>query len=78
MPVLIIRGVCRINLPTLGQVKALADLSEKRVTKAVRQVLRTRFGRHNVEVTCKAIQARRSIWTGLCKINGQRYCYIVQ
>jgi len=51
----------RVGIPGLGVRRLLAQLSEKRVTIAVRRVLREKLGEGNVEVACRAE------WDSVCQ-----------
>ncbi len=50
------------------------NLSEKRITKAVRGALRNEYGHEHVEVSCAAAFGNGE-WVGACDIQGepQRY-----
>ena len=63
---------CR--LPGLGKIRPLLMLSEKRITKAVRQALRQQFGDYDVDVSCSA-DLRGQEWRGRCEIGGISYGY---
>lgn len=55
----------------LGIIRGLRNLSEKTVTKAVRDHLRKHDVSLKVEVSCTATP-NASEWSGLCGIQGQR------
>ena len=66
----------RVILPKLGKIRDLGSLSEKRITKTVRDELRRWYGPENVEVSCDAtFHAGR--WRGRCKIWAERFNYTV-
>jgi hypothetical protein len=58
-------------LPGLGKNKPFPDLSQKCVSRCVREeALRRRYGEHNVEVTCLP-KYDGTYWRGECEINGE-------
>lgn len=67
MGMLIVANGYRTPLAGLGRNRSIRKLSQKRITKAVRQQLRERYGPPNVEVSCKAKLASDG-WRGSCKI----------
>ena len=77
MPVLIVSNVCQQNIPGLGSLVPFSQLSEKRVTMAVRDNLKASFGPSNVEVSCSA-SFKGGSWRGHCLINGKHYSYTVR
>ena len=60
----------------LGKIKAFPQLSEKRITKAVREELRRKYGESRVEVSCTAL-FHEGCWRGRCEIDGSKYEYRV-
>jgi len=73
MPHLVVEGrIFEADLPGLGSRTPFLELSEKRVTKAVRQCLRGEFGpdRDDVTVSCAAHPNGRNQWTGRCRLKG--------
>lgn len=58
----------------LAKNKRLRDLSEKRITKAVRAALRLRYGVQCVTVSCTAIFSNE-MWRGRCSISQVEYEY---
>jgi len=64
----------QIPLLGLGKIQVFANLSEKRVTRAVREALRTRYGEENVEVSCAA-KFVDGCWEGKCMVQGQDFEY---
>jgi hypothetical protein len=58
----------------LGKNIAFGGLTEKRVSKAVRQVLREKYGCDLVEVSCSA-EFVGGLWKGSCLIDGHRFDY---
>lgn len=77
MPVLKVGNVFEFPLPSLGRKRRFTQLSEKRVTKAVRQTLRTKYGVPSVEVSCAATLVGDA-WKGQCMIGGERYAYVIR
>ncbi len=75
MPVLTVTNGFSGQLPGLGKITPFRALSEKRVTKAVRQRLRDEYG-PGVEVSCQA-DVRDGVWQGTCWINGVQFRYRV-
>lgn len=65
-----------IDISGLARNKALDTLSQKRITKAVREMLRAKYGFDNVEVSCTAV-LKQGMWTGDCWINGEQCLYRV-
>jgi hypothetical protein len=65
-----------VILPNLGKIRDLPSLSEKRITKAVRDELRKWYGPETVEVSCDAT-FHEGRWRGRCKIWGERFNYTV-
>lgn len=61
-----------VDLPGLGKITHFPDLSQKRITKCVREMLRNTYGIDKVEVSCTAY-FNDSLWKGLCKIHGHPY-----
>ena len=77
MPVLVVPNIFKKAIPGLGSRVALNRLSQKRVTVAVRKILRERFDHTHVEVSCSA-SFQNGVWTGRCRIDDKRYSYTVQ
>lgn len=67
-----------VEIPGLGRYKPLRELSEKRITKAVRQVLRKEFGFANVTVSCDATSNDSDTWLGECTVEGINFQYRIQ
>ncbi len=65
-----------VALPNLGKIRGLLSLSEKRITKTVRDQLRNWYGPENVEVSCDA-SFHEGRWRGRCKIWGEQLEYTV-
>lgn len=61
-------------LKGLGRNKPIRNLSQSRITKAVRDHLRIIYGIMNVKVSCHAIY-HQGHWSGNCKINNTSYTY---
>lgn len=72
--ILYVTNGCQITLDGLGKNKPFLGLSEKRITKSAREVLRKQFGNASVEVSCSA-KASGEGWRGECKINGIPHQY---
>lgn len=77
MSVVFIGNGDQICLAGLGKVRAVAQLSEKRVTKAVREALRTEYGQSAVKVSCTATLSAGQNWEGGCSIHGKPYRYTI-
>ena len=77
MPILIVDNGFRHELPGLGKNTPFRELSEKRVTKAVRECLRRHYGQTAVEVSCEAHMSAGA-WEGQCRIDGRQYPYRIQ
>ena len=60
----------QIPVPGLGKIQVFENLSQKRVTKAVREALRARYGEENVKVSCAA-KFVDGCWEGKCTVRGQ-------
>jgi hypothetical protein len=72
MPQLHISNGFTKPLSGLGARTQFSQLSEKRVSKSVREeVLRPRYGKSNVKVSC-APRFDGKFWRGDCKINGRQ------
>ena len=65
-----------VILPNLGKTRDLPSLSERRITKTVRDELRKWYGPENVEVSCDAT-FHEGRWRGRCKIWAERFDYTV-
>lgn len=76
MPVLIIEEK-KLEIADLGKNKRLADLSQKRITKAVREKLRSTYGSESVTCSCKA-DIVSGTWRGRCRINGQEHAFRIE
>ena len=74
MPVLTVANGFSGQLPGLGKITPLGALSEKRITKAVRQSLRDQYGFPAVEVSCDA-DMPDGVWHGTCRIDGAHFRY---
>ncbi len=62
-------------LPGLGRITPFDELSEKRVSKCVREeALRPHYGDRNVHVTCTP-KYDGTCWRGECKINGKQEAF---
>lgn len=67
-------NVYSANLNGLGKNKPLPDLSQKRVTKCVRDALRKAYSSSAITVTCYA-SFFGGYWNGKCEINGSSHNY---
>lgn len=65
------------EIPGLGRHQNFMNLSQKRVTKAIRSALRAQYGEARVEVSCEAVFADGE-WVGACKIAGRPHRYHVR
>jgi hypothetical protein len=74
MSTLIIGNGYRVPLLGLGRNQAIQNLSQKRITKAVREELRRHYGLSNVEVCCAA-KLTSDGWCGSCKICHEEFTY---
>jgi hypothetical protein len=77
MPVLTVANGHTANLYRLGQNVPFSQLSEKRITKRVREELRGAYGVQNVHVSCSASYINNT-WQGECIIHGIRYKYTIR
>ena len=73
MPTLVVANRS-FSIPGLGKHQEFSRLSEKRVTKAVRAMLREHF--QTIEVSCSASLVG-AMWTGECLIEDVPYPYRV-
>jgi|SRR5712691_4630158 len=62
------------TIPGLGRNQNFPNLSEKRITKAVRAALRDEYGEQRVEVSCAAA-FENGEWIGVCEIEGEPQQY---
>lgn len=74
MSILTISNGYRVPLLRLGRNRPIQNLSQKRVTKAVREELRRHYGLSNVEVCCAA-KLTPDGWRGSCKIYEEEFTY---
>lgn len=74
MPKLEIDNGFSQDIPGLGKIRPFADLSSKRISKCVRDVLRKEYGFSNAHVSCEPM-LRDGIWVGNCEINGETHIY---
>lgn len=77
MALLTVKNGFRTELPGLGKNKSISKLSEKRITTAVRENLRLKYGYSNVNVTCSA-NFLNGIWKGKCKIYNEWFNYEIK
>jgi len=73
---LVVMNTKDIDIPGLARHRAFDKLSQKRITKAVRDTLRAKYGTNNVEVSCAAVW-KQGMWTGHGWINGEMCLYRV-
>jgi hypothetical protein len=78
MPRLVVENEYEADLPGLGVRMLFIELSEKRVTRAVRDHLRGEYGHDNVHVSCSACLKDGRRWTGSCEINGSQLAYRIE
>ena len=64
------------SLAGLGKIRQFERLSEKRITKCVREALRRQHRINGVKVSCSA-HFLNSRWHGVCWIGGQEFNYII-
>jgi hypothetical protein len=76
MPTLII-GEKVLEMPGLGRNKPLSELSQKRITKAVRQALRAKYGLEAIACSCRA-EIESGTWAGRCWIEGQEHVFKIE
>ncbi len=74
MSTLTVSNGYRAPLLGLGRNRAIQNLSQKRITKAVREELRRHYGLSNVEVCCAA-KLTSDEWRGSCKIHQEDLTY---
>jgi|GraSoi2013_115cm_1033766.scaffolds.fasta_scaffold79814_2 hypothetical protein len=74
MSTLTISNGYRVPLLGLGRNRAMQHLSQKRITKAVREELRRHYGLSNVEVCCAA-KLTSDGWRGSCKIYQEDFTF---
>lgn len=77
MPILTVGNGFTITIPNLGRNQNFPNLSEKRITKAVRTALRDQYGDTQVEVSCTAVFTNGE-WAGACEIQGEPQRYRVR
>lgn len=77
MPTLIISNGQSIYLQGLAKNKPLPQLSQKRITTAVRAAIRQHYGITNVIVSCSA-DYQQTHWLGQCEIHGLKYDYKIK
>jgi len=77
MAFLIVKNGYSSKLSGLGKIKPFAELSDKRITKAVRKNLCSEYGDINIKVSCKAFFLKGT-WHGECEITGKKYKYEIK
>ena len=77
-PNLIVSNGYHVGMFGLGKKKILQQLSEKRITQAVRKTLRAQYEpKHmKVVVSCHAVLSDKQ-WRGKCCIHGQFYVWTI-
>ena len=76
MSVLVVGNGYQASVCGLGKIRALQNLSQKRVTIAVREELRRHYGSPHVSVSCEATLISDG-WFGSCTVHGAKYRYEV-
>ncbi len=74
MTLLVVTNGFDHTVPGLAVNKLLPVLSAKRITVAVRKVLRHAYGTSAVEVACHA-ELEDGTWRGRCRINGEQFTF---
>lgn len=74
-PRLYVNNGYQVAIPGLGKIRSLWHLSEKRITAAVRDVLRRHYGTKKVKVACEARRFDRRRWIGTCWISERLWNY---
>jgi len=65
-----------VVLSGLAKNKKFRDLSQKRITKCVRETLRAFFENRMIEVSCSAqFDGIKDEWTGRCEIDATPHSY---
>lgn len=77
MPTLTVGNGFTTTMPGLGRNRNFPNLSEKRITRAVRDAPRQQYGDCGVEVSCSAA-FERDQWVGACEIAGHPQSYTVR
>lgn len=72
MPILNVENGLIRPMPGLGRHQHFDNLSEKRISKAVRKLLRDVYGFCDVQVTCAA-EFIEGTWHGKCQIDGAAF-----
>lgn len=76
MPHLHVSNGFRKNIVGLAKHREFSTLSQKRVTKCVREELRAAYGLDNVHVSCSA-KFLGALWNGQCTINESKLTYVI-
>ncbi len=76
MPRLLVNNGYQVAMGGLGRIKPLSSLSRKRVTVAVRDILRDKYGPKKVTVSCEA-EWHSGRWIGTCRIASKQLSYEV-
>ena len=74
MPIMSVENGYRVEMHGLGKTVPLRNLSEKRITEAVRKKLRSKYGHNNVTVSC-SVDFKKDKWIGKCSITKKSYQY---
>jgi hypothetical protein len=77
MITLLVGNGYQTSLPRLGKIRGVLNLSQKRVTKAVREELRRQYGLPYITVSCAAALAVDG-WRGSCKIHGEGFGFSIK
>jgi len=72
MPILFVDNGFSTELSGLAKIQKFSKLSQKRITRKIREVLWKEYGEENSKVTCDATYSN-GIWKGKCKIYGTEY-----
>lgn len=64
----------KIDISGFGVLVPLQNMSQKQITKAVRDALCKKYGAGNVKVSRTAM-LEHQIWSGTCWINGEKSIY---
>lgn len=77
MVTLIVPNLVHVKIQGLGRRVLFSHISEKRVTRSVRDALRIKFGEGAVVVSCSAIY-RDQVWVGSCSIHNVEHQYTLK
>jgi hypothetical protein len=71
MPRLEVNNGFSQDIPGLGKISPFTDLSPKRISKCVPNVLRKEYGFNEAHVSCDPMLIN-GIWVGNCRIRGEQ------